>query len=57
MAALPLAKNFSASVTGIASTSLMSRPPSLYFSTAGWNRLPSQSSHGVATPAIVARSV
>jgi hypothetical protein len=37
------AEELSASVTGIASTSLMSRPPSRYFSTAAWNRLPSQS--------------
>ena len=35
----------------------MSRPPRWYSSTAAWNRLPSQSSQVVATPAIIARSV
>ena len=35
----------------------MSRPPSVYSSTAAWNRLPSHSSQVVATPAIIARSV
>jgi hypothetical protein len=51
------AENASASVTDIASTSAMSRPPRWCSSTAAWNRLPSHSSHGVATPAIIARSV
>ena len=32
-------------------------PPNLYFSTAAWNRFPSHSSHVVATPAIIAKSV
>ena len=34
----PSEKNGSASSTGIASTSLMSRPPKRYSSTAAWNR-------------------
>ncbi len=55
--ASPVPKKVSASVTGIASTSLMSRPPSLYSSTLASNRFPSQSSHVVATPAIIVRSV
>jgi hypothetical protein len=41
----------------MASTSLMSRPPRRCSSTAAWNRLPSHSSHVVATPAITARSL
>ena len=53
----PEPKNSAASVTGIASTWLMSLPPSLYSSTDAWNRFPSQSSQGVATPAIIPRSV
>src|SRR3954453_17786963 len=57
VAASPAPKNSSASVTDIASTSLMSRPPSSYSSTAAWKRLPSHSSQVVATPAIIARSV
>ena len=55
--ALPAAKNASASVTDIASTSLMSWPPNLYFRTSAWNRFPSHSSQMVATPAIIPRSV
>ena len=51
------AKNASASVTGIASTSLMSFPPNWYSRTSAWNRFPSHSSQVVATPAIIARSV
>src|SRR5918998_415302 len=47
--ASPVPTNSSASVTDIASTSLMSRPPKWYSSTEAWNRLPPQSSHGVAT--------
>ncbi len=35
----------------------MSFPPNVYSSTDAWNRLPSQSSQVVATPAIIARSV
>ena len=38
-----------ASATGMASTSAMSLPPSLYLSTSGWKRLPSQSSQVLAT--------
>ena len=57
MRASPAPKNSSASATGIASTSLMSRPPRWYSSTAAWKRLPSHSSQVVATPAIIARSV
>ena len=55
--ASPAPKNSSASVTDMASTSLMSRPPSRWFSTDAWNRLPSHSSQVVTTPAITARSV
>jgi hypothetical protein len=55
--ASPAPKNSSASVTDIASTSLMSRPPSSYSSTSAWKRLPSHTSQGAATPAIIARSV
>ena len=55
--AAPVPKKSRASATGMASTSLMSRPPSLYSSTAASNRLPSHTSHTVATPAIIARSV
>ena len=53
-------KNSLASVTDIASTSAMFTswpPPSLYSSTDAWNRFPSQSTHVVATLAIIARSV
>ena len=50
-------KNSSASVTGIARTSLMSLPPSLYSSTDASNRFPSHSSQVAATLAIIARSV
>jgi len=53
---LPLAA-FSSSVTDIASTSLMSRPPRWWSSTDAWNRFPSHSSQVVTTPAIIARSV
>jgi hypothetical protein len=55
--ASPAAKNSRASATDIASTSLMSRPPKWYPSTDASNRFPSHSSHVVATPAIIARSV
>ena len=55
--ASPAPKNSLASVTDIASTSLMSRPPRWYSSTDAWNRFPSHSSQVVATPAIIARSV
>jgi hypothetical protein len=55
--ASPSPKNASASSTDIARTSAMLRPPSSYSSTEAWNRLPSQSSQVVATPAIIARSV
>ncbi len=51
------AKKASASVTGIARTSLMSLPPKWYSSTEASKRRPSQSSQVVATPAIIARSV
>ena len=57
MRASPAPKNSLASLTDMASTSLMLRPPKWYSSTEAWKRLPSQSSHGVATPAIMARSV
>ena len=50
-------KNSSASATDMASTSLMSLPPSLYSSTSAMNRLPSQTSQVVATPAMIARSL
>jgi hypothetical protein len=53
----PAPKTSRASATGIASTSLRSRPPSWRSSTHAWNRLPSRSSHVVATPAMIARSV
>src|SRR5215213_7590532 len=55
--ASPAPKNSSASVTDVARTSAMLRPPRRYSSTEAWKRLPSQSSHVVATPAMVARSV
>ena len=55
--ASPSPKNSRASVTGIASTSLMSRPPRWYSSTEASNRFPSHTSQVVATPAIIARSV
>src|ERR1700694_3154145 len=55
--ASPSPKNASASVTDMASTSLMSRPPRWYSSTDAWYRFPSHSSQTVATPAIIARSV
>jgi hypothetical protein len=56
-ARLAAAEELPASVTGIASTSLMSRPPRWYSSTDASNRFPSHSSQVVATPAIIARSV
>src|SRR5690606_9112421 len=43
--------------TDISNTSLIVRPPNVYFSTEAWNRLPSHVSHTVATPAIIAKSV
>jgi hypothetical protein len=44
--ASPAPRNASASVTDIASTSAMLRPPRWCSSTAAWNRLPSHSSQG-----------
>ncbi len=55
--ASPAPKNSSASVTDIASTSLMSRPPRWWSSTDASNRLPSHSSQVVVTPVIIVRSV
>ena len=55
--ASPSPKNSPASVTDIASTSLMSRPPRWCSSTDASNRFPSHTSQVVATPAIIARSV
>jgi hypothetical protein len=55
--ASPAPKNCCASVTDMASTSLMSRPASWCSSTDAWNLFPSHSSQTVATPAIIARSV
>ena len=46
-----------ASVTDIASTSAMLRPPKVYSSTAAWKRRPSHSSHGDSTVAITPSSV
>ena len=57
VAASPVAKNVTASVTGIPRTSLMSLPPNVYSSTVASNRLPSHTSQVVETPAIIARSV
>ena len=48
----PEPKNSLASVTGIASTSLMSRPPRWYSSTEASNRFPSHSSQTLATLAM-----
>ena len=55
--ASPSSKNSSASVTDIASTSAMFRPPSVYSSTDAWKRLPSHSSHGDSTVAMTPSSV
>ena len=55
--ASPAPKNFPASVTDIASTSLMFFPPKVYSRTSAWNRFPSHSSQTMATPAITPRSV
>ncbi len=55
--ASPAPKNSTASATDIASTSLMSRPPSWCSSTDASKRFPSHSSQIVATPAIIPRSV
>jgi hypothetical protein len=55
--ACPSSKNSSASVTDIASTSAMFRPPSVYSSTDAWNRLPSHSSQVVATVSMIPSSV
>jgi len=57
MPASPAQKSSAASVTDIASTSLMSRPPRWCSSTDAWNRLPSHSSQVVATPAVIAGGV
>jgi hypothetical protein len=57
VAAAPLPKNSPASVTGIASTSAMFFPPSVYSSTEAWNRLPSHSSQVDSTVAITPSSV
>jgi hypothetical protein len=55
--ASPALKNSSASVTDMARTSAMSRPPSLYSSTDASKRLPSHSSQVVAMLAMTPRSV
>ena len=55
--ASPSPKNSSASVTDMASTSLMSLPPNLYSSTSAWYRFPSHTSQGIAEPATIPRSV
>src|SRR4028119_2374247 len=55
--ASPSAKNSVASLTGMASTWLMSLPPRVYFSTDAWKRRPSHSSHGDSTVAITPSSV
>ncbi len=55
--ASPAPKNSSASVTDMASTSLMSRAAEVVPSTAARYRFPSHTSQVVATPAITARSV
>ena len=55
--ASPAPKNASASVTDIASTSLMSFPPNSYSSTEASNRFPSQTSQVVATVSMIPRSV
>ena len=55
--ASPAPKNSLASVTDIASTSLMSRPPRWYSSTDAWNRFPSHSSQVVATVSMNPSSV
>ena len=55
--ASPSPKNSSASVTDIASTSLMLRPPRWYSSTDAWNRFPSHSSQVVATVSMTPSSV
>ena len=57
MLASPSPKNSSASVTDIASTSLMSLPPNSYSSTSAWNRFPSHSSQVVAMLSMKPRSV
>ena len=57
MAASPSPKNASASLTDIASTSLMSRPPRWCSSTEASKRLPSQTSQVLVTPAIIPRSM
>ena len=55
--ASPAPKNSSASVTGIASTSAMFRPPSVYSNTEAWNRFPPHSSHTDSTVAMTPSSV
>ncbi len=55
--ASPAPKNASASLTDIARTSLMSRPPRWYSSTAGSYPLPSQSSQVVETVSMNPSSV
>ena len=55
--ASPSAKKPPASPTGMARTSAMLRPPSVYSSTAAWNRLPSHSSQVDSTVAITPSSV
>src|ERR687893_2829708 len=55
--AAPSPKNSSASVTDIASTSAMLRPPSVYSSTDAWKRLPSQVSQTDSTVAMTPSSV
>ncbi len=55
--ASPSSKNAPASITDIARTSAMFRPPSEYSSTEAWNRLPSHSSQMDSTVAMNPRSV
>ena len=57
MRASPASKNPSASVTDIASTSAMFRPPSVYSSTDAWNRFPSHSSQMDSTVSMKPSSV
>ena len=55
--AAPRPKKASASVTGIASTWLMSRLSSLYSRTPAWNRLPPHSSQTDSTVSMKPSSV
>ena len=56
-ARLAVGEDSAASVTAIASTSTMFRPPRVYSSTDAWNRFPSHSSQVVSTVARTPRSV